>query len=196
MGKILDDGCFTDPKVDDGFPEEWLKPLREELGSPPEGDHGALEALIGSHCAGWAVRPEAAEVSRWLHAAGRTGEQRRILRDLFRSLDDGPGGSPFELQLLTADEGLTIREIASLLRECEVERESMTRWINGYADGKGAGRRVLPGQEAAARRMGCIGTTDRHAQTSGASSGVGGSRDTDAAPKRPGNPRRRHRRFG
>lgn len=132
--------------------------------------------------------------------AARDGAHRRAtkesLRDLFRSLDDGPGGGPFELQLLTADEELTIREIASLLRECEVERESMTRWINGYADEEEAGRRTLPGQEAAARRMGCIGTTDRHAQTSGASSGAGGSRDADAAPKRPGNPHLRYRRFG
>ena len=192
MGKILDDGCFTDPKVDQGFPEEWLKPLREEMGSPPGGDHGALEVLIGSHCAGWAVRPEAAEVSRWLHAAERTAEQRRILQELFRSLDDGPGGSAFELHLLTADEELTIREIASLLRECEVERESMTRWINGYADGDAAGRRTLPDQEAAARRMGCIGTIDRHAQASGA----GGSREGDAPAKRPGNPHLRYRRSG
>lgn len=192
MGKILDDGCFTDPKVDEGFPEEWLKPLREEMGSPPGGDHGALEVLIGSHCAGWAVRPEAAEVSRWLHAAERTAEQRRILQELFGSLDDGPGGSAFELHLLTADEELTIRETASLLRECEVERESMTRWINGYADGDAAGRRTLPDQEAAARRMGCIGTIDRHAQASGA----GGSREGDAPAKRPGNPHLRYRRSG
>lgn len=191
MGKILDDGCFTDPKVDQGFPEEWLKRLREEMGSPPGGDHGALEVLIGSHCAGWAVRPEAAEVSRWLHARERTGEQRRILQELFGSLDDGPGGSPFELQLLTADEGLTIREIASLLRECEVERESMTRWINGYANEDMAGRRTLP-EDAAARRMGCIGATDRHAQASGA----GGPRGGDAPAKRPGNPHLRYRRSG
>ena len=134
MRRILEDAYFAGPRACEGFPRRWLKPLREEMGSPPEGDHGALDVLIASHCAGWVTRPEAAEVSRWLHAAERTGEQRRILRDLFKSLDDGPGGSPFELQLLTADEELTIREIASLLRECGVRRESMTRWINGYAD--------------------------------------------------------------
>ena len=57
----------------------------------------------------------------------------------------------------------------------------MTRWINGYADEDGAGRRTL--QEAAASRIGHDGKTARRAQGPGSSFGAGVPRDRGAAAR-------------